>query len=98
MILFGEGPLLRVLAEYSRHYHSERNHQGKGNRLLFPDVSEKRNPQRRSIECHQRLGGKKRAATLSAQELSEQGKRAAAARWAKSKSLEAPLEKSRSRL
>src|SRR5436190_4550625 len=31
-----------------------------------------------------RLGGKKRAANLSAQELSDQGKRAAAARWAKS--------------
>jgi putative transposase len=45
VILFGEGPLLRVLAEYSRHYHSERNHEGKGNRLLFPDVNEKRNPQ-----------------------------------------------------
>lgn len=30
-----------------------------------------------------RLGGKKRAANLSAQELSDQGKRAAAARWAK---------------
>src|SRR6266849_1429247 len=51
VILFGEGPLSRVLAEYSRHYHSERNHQGKGNHLLFPEVGEKRNPQRRSIEC-----------------------------------------------
>ena len=29
LILFGEGPLLRVLAEYSRHYHREINHQGK---------------------------------------------------------------------
>lgn len=57
VILFGEGPLLRVLAEYSRHYHGERNHQGKGNRLLFPDMSEKRNQQRHSIECRQRLGG-----------------------------------------
>jgi hypothetical protein len=57
VILFGEGPLLRVLAEYSRHYHDERNHQGKGNRLLFPDMSEKRNQQRHSIECRQRLGG-----------------------------------------
>jgi len=36
VILFGERPLSRVLAEYTRHYHSERNHQGKGNRLLFP--------------------------------------------------------------
>jgi hypothetical protein len=33
-----------------------------------------------------RLGGKKRAATLPPEELSLQGKRAAAARWAKSKS------------
>jgi hypothetical protein len=35
-ILFGESPLLRVLTEYTRHHHRERNHQGKGNRLLFP--------------------------------------------------------------
>jgi len=39
-----------------------------------------------------RLGGKKRAAALSAEDLSAQGKKAAASRWAKSKSLEAPLE------
>ena len=57
VILFGEGPLSRVLAEYSRHYHSERNHQGKGNHLLFPEVGEKRNQRRRSIECRHRLGG-----------------------------------------
>src|SRR6202162_3645471 len=37
LILFGAGPLSRVLTEYSRHYHHERNHQGKDNRLLFPD-------------------------------------------------------------
>src|ERR1035437_6706338 len=36
VILCGEAPLSRVLAEYSRHYHSERNHQGKSNKLLFP--------------------------------------------------------------
>jgi putative transposase len=53
LILFGEGPLSRVLTEYARHYHHERNHQGKGNKLLFP----KRHPQGRSIECRQRLGG-----------------------------------------
>jgi hypothetical protein len=34
LILFGAGPLSRVLAEFSAHYHSERNHQGKGNKLL----------------------------------------------------------------
>jgi transposase InsO family protein len=38
--LFGAAPLSRVLAEYSRHYHHERNHQGKGNRLPFPEVNE----------------------------------------------------------
>jgi len=57
VILFGEKPLLRVLAEYSGHYHSERNHQGKGNRLLFPDVNETPRSRSQSIECRQRLGG-----------------------------------------
>jgi putative transposase len=57
LILFGEGPLSRVLAEYSRHYHQERNHQGKGNRLLFPDAGGKRYRSSRNVVCHQRLGG-----------------------------------------
>ena len=57
LILFGEGPLSRVLAEYSRHYHHERSHQGKGNRLLFPDDSEKRYSSSRNVVCRQRLGG-----------------------------------------
>jgi putative transposase len=57
VILFGAGPLSRVLAEYGRHYHHERNHQGKDNRLLFPDVSNTSSPRSRSIECHHRLGG-----------------------------------------
>ena len=57
VILFGEKPLWRVLAEYGRHYHGERNHQGKGNQLLFPDADEKQNSRCQSIECRQRLGG-----------------------------------------
>jgi putative transposase len=57
VILFGEGLLSRVLAEYRRHYHSERNHQGKGNRLLLPDASETPSSQCQPIECRQRLGG-----------------------------------------
>jgi hypothetical protein len=28
----------RALAEFSAHYHGERNHQGKDNKLLFPDA------------------------------------------------------------
>jgi len=38
-----------------------------------------------------RLGGKKRAANLSAEDLSAQGKKAAAIRWAKTRLLKAPL-------
>ena len=56
VILFGEEPLARVLTEYSRHYHAERNHQGKGNKLLFPDASDGRN-RPGNIECRHRLGG-----------------------------------------
>jgi len=36
VILFGERSLRRALREYVEHYHAERNHQGKGNVLLFP--------------------------------------------------------------
>ena len=36
LILFGETSLRRVVSEYLEHYHQERNHQGKGNLLLFP--------------------------------------------------------------
>ena len=36
LILFGETSLRRVVSEYLKHYHRERNHQGKGNLLLFP--------------------------------------------------------------
>jgi transposase InsO family protein len=38
LILFGERPLARTLAEFSAHYHGERNHQGEGNKLLFPEA------------------------------------------------------------
>ena len=36
MILFSEASLLRTLREYVAHYHTQRNHQGVGNRLLEP--------------------------------------------------------------
>jgi len=55
MILFGEASLRRALREYVAHYHSERNHQGIGNRLLEPlaTVSSTDEP----IHCRERLGG-----------------------------------------
>ena len=36
LILFGELSLRRAVTEFLTHYHFERNHQGKGNLLLFP--------------------------------------------------------------
>jgi transposase InsO family protein len=36
VVLFGERSLRRALIEYVEHFHAERNHQGKGNALLFP--------------------------------------------------------------
>ena len=55
LILFGEGPLSRTLAEFSAHYHGERNHQGEGNHLLFPSGGLKfDNP---VVTCRHRLGG-----------------------------------------
>jgi putative transposase len=54
LILFGEGSLRRALAEFLKHYHAERNHQGKDNALLFPtnDTTHAATPR-----CRQRLGG-----------------------------------------
>jgi putative transposase len=55
-ILFGEASLRHALAHYVEHFHHERNHQGKGNVLLFPAVSQ--NTVRQGpIQCHERLGG-----------------------------------------
>jgi transposase InsO family protein len=36
LILFGESSLRRTVTEFLKHYHHERNHQGKENLLLFP--------------------------------------------------------------
>jgi transposase InsO family protein len=55
MILFGEASLRRALRAYVIHYHSERNHQGVGNRLLEPlaKVGSTNDP----VHCRERLGG-----------------------------------------
>jgi transposase InsO family protein len=56
LILFGEASRRHALTQYVEHYHSERNHQGKGNVRLFPTVSQ--DPAREdSIRCRERLGG-----------------------------------------
>ena len=55
VILFGERSLRRALREYVEHFHAERNHQGKGNVLLFPRGTNIRcdGP----VQSRERLGG-----------------------------------------
>ena len=55
LILFSEASLQRALNEFVAHYHAERNHQGRGNVLLFPvsiDI-----PRVGAVQCRERLGG-----------------------------------------
>jgi hypothetical protein len=49
--------LRRALSEFVEHFHAERNHQGKGNVLLFPCDRERHGWQPRSFFCRERLGG-----------------------------------------
>jgi putative transposase len=55
LILFAEASLRRVLTEYLAHFHIERNHQGKGNVLLFPEPNDSSSSGR--VGCRKRLGG-----------------------------------------
>ena len=57
LILFGEGSLKRALTEFAQHYHTERNHQGKDNVLLFPSPDEMKASTNGSVQCRERLGG-----------------------------------------
>ena len=57
LILFCVSSLRRALREYITHYHEERNHQGKGNILLFPTDKKTVNHVGGSIGCKERLGG-----------------------------------------
>jgi putative transposase len=54
LILFGERSL-QAIREYVAHYHTERNHQGKSNVLLFLQVAETRCD--KAVDCRERLGG-----------------------------------------
>src|SRR5437763_1355642 len=56
LILFGESSLRRALQQYLVHYHEERNHQGKDNRILFPSRPEARR-NKGAVRCRERLGG-----------------------------------------
>ena len=55
LILVGERSLRAAIHEFVEHYHHERNHQGVGNRLLFPATRTAHGD--RPIACRPRLGG-----------------------------------------
>jgi putative transposase len=57
LVLFGESSLRRALTEFLEHYHVERNHQGKGNVLLFPSPETQRAAPGSTTRRRQRLGG-----------------------------------------
>ena len=55
MVLFGERSIHYVLKEYAAHYHLERNHQGVGNKLVFPQPTPVKCNEGK-VECRKRLG------------------------------------------
>ena len=57
ILLFGEASFRRALSEYLVHFHRERNHQGKGDVLLFPSNRQSAPGSDRSVRCRERLGG-----------------------------------------
>ena len=57
LILFGEPSLRHVLSHYARHYHEERNHQGKDNLILFPVEADRIGSAAGKIQTRERLGG-----------------------------------------
>jgi len=55
LILFGERSLWTTVQNFVAHYHSERNHQGLGNRLILPNPTHLGSDA--IIQCRKRLGG-----------------------------------------
>ena len=57
MIFFGEASLRQVLSNFVLHFHGERNHQGKGNVILFPRSEDRIGESTGQIQIRERLGG-----------------------------------------
>ncbi len=55
VIFFGRRSLERALEQFVTHYHTERNHQGLGNRIIDPGDEVGRDAG--EIHCRERLGG-----------------------------------------
>jgi len=54
---FGESSLRHVLWNHPRHFHTERNHHGKGNVILFPTPPDRVSETAGRICTRERLGG-----------------------------------------
>ena len=57
LILIGESSLRHCLENYVNHFHAERNHQGKGNVILFPAPEDRIGEMAGDIQTRERLGG-----------------------------------------
>ena len=57
MIFFGERSLRHCLETYASHYHTERNHQGKDNVILFPVPADRIGESNSKVRTRERLGG-----------------------------------------
>jgi transposase len=57
LILFGQASLRHALSECVSHFHAERNHQGKGNVILFPVPADRVGEAIGEIQSRERLGG-----------------------------------------
>ena len=57
MILFGAASLGQVLSNYVAYFHTERNHQGKDNLILFPSPPNRIGKATGKIHTRERLGG-----------------------------------------
>ena len=55
IIPLGERHLRNAVAEFTEHYHTERNHQGIGNQLILKMRGE--TPGTGNVECREQLGG-----------------------------------------
>jgi hypothetical protein len=54
---FGEASLRQALSEYVSHFHTERNHQEKGNVILFPEPADRIGQSSGKIATRERVGG-----------------------------------------
>jgi putative transposase len=57
MIFFGERSLRHCLDMYVSHFHTERNHQGKGNVILFPVPADRIGESSGEVRTREQLGG-----------------------------------------